>query len=185
MAVKAAKNVRMNVRMKVSNRVVLNETICLIKRAKSQQIIMKSISLDKQVKAVTALKPVFFAKSARIISFSASLLLFLTSMGHAAKYDKEAFFKLEADVQALVASATADAAPLEIKFIKEKMVLAKKAKAEKKKKLEAQLSAQIRAEMKIAQLRADVNALNAELLNKRDQISASEVYILDLEEQLQ
>lgn len=145
---------------------------------------MKPISLDKQVKAETALKPNYFTKSAKSLSSSVLMLLLLTTLGHAAKYDKEAFFKLEADVQALIASPTADAAPLEVKFIKEKMVLAKKAKAEKKKKLEGQLSEQIRAEMKIAQLRADVNALNAELLNKRDQISASEVYLLDLKEQL-
>ncbi|WP_154223615.1 hypothetical protein [Marinicella rhabdoformis] len=145
---------------------------------------MKSISLDKQVKADTALNPVFFTKSPKITLFSVCLLLLMTTLGQAARYDKEAFFKLEAEVQALIASPTADAAPLEVKFIKEKMVLAKKAKAEKKKKLEGQLSEQIRAEMKIAQLRADVNALNAELLNKREQISASEVYLLDLKGQL-
>lgn len=111
-------------------------------------------------------------------------MVILVTSAVAKKYDKNSYFELEADVQALMASEVANAAPLEIKFIKEKMVLAKKAKAEKKKKLEGQLTEQIRAEMSIAQLRAEVNRLNAELLNKRDQISASEVYLLDLKEQL-
>ncbi len=146
---------------------------------------MKSSSLDKQVKPDSAINGVFKPNSLKFMLSVATMLLILTVNGQAAKYDKNSYFQLEADVQALIASPVADAAPLEIKFIKEKMVFAKKAKAEKKKKLEGQLTEQIRAEMKIAHLRAEVNNLNAELLNKRDLISASEVYILDLKEQLQ
>lgn len=145
---------------------------------------MKSYSLDKQVEPETANLSRFSVNLLKNTTLTAGLVVILVTSAVAKKYDKNSYFELEADVQALMASEVANAAPLEIKFIKEKMVLAKKAKAEKKKKLEGQLTEQIRAEMSIAQLRAEVNRLNAELLNKRDQISASEVYLLDLKEQL-
>lgn len=112
------------------------------------------------------------------------MVLMTTTVSAKKKYDKEGYFKLEAKVQALMASPVANAAPLEMKFIREKMVLAKAAKADRKRKLEMQITEQIEAEIQIAHLRSELNQLNAELLNKRDQISASEVYLLELKEQL-
>ncbi|MCX7553539.1 hypothetical protein OS175_06580 [Marinicella sp. S1101] len=101
------------------------------------------------------------------------------------KIDDDSFFKLESDVAAVVNSPVADAAPLEIKFIKEKLQLAKKAKADRKRKLEAQYTAQIYADIEVAKLRATLNRKNNELLDKRDQVSAAQVYLLELQERLQ
>lgn len=146
---------------------------------------MKSISLDKQQQKISRNNGGFCRRSH---TFYLVLVMTLCIQGFDAearkKYDKEGFFKLEAKVNALLNSPVADAAPLEIKFIKEKMVLAKNAKADKKKKLEMQLTEQIEAEIEIAKLRSELNQLNADLLNKRDQLSAGQVYLLDLKEQL-
>ncbi len=128
-------------------------------------------------------------KTAKIVSkntLMAAMVMALmtTAVSAKKKYDKEGYFKLEAKVQALMASPVASAAPLEMKFIREKMVLAKAAKADRKRKLEMQITEQIEAEIQIAHLRSELNQLNAELLNKRDQVSAGEVYLLELKEQL-
>ncbi|WP_133566526.1 hypothetical protein [Marinicella litoralis] len=84
-----------------------------------------------------------------------------------------------------MSSPVADAAPLEIKFIQEKLQLAKKAKADRKKKLEAQYTEQIYADIEIAKLRAELNQLNDVLLNKRDQVSSAQVYLSELLERMQ
>ena len=59
-----------------------------------------------------------------------------------------------------------------------------KAKANGEKREEARLTQQIRADIVIARLRADVNALNQTLLDKRDELSAARVYLQQLEAQL-
>ena len=101
------------------------------------------------------------------------------------KIDKNTYFKLEQDVSEIMSSPVADAAPLEIKFIQEKLQLAKKAKADRKKKLEAQYTEQIYADIEIAKLRAELNQLNNVLLDKRDQVSAAQVYLNELLERIQ
>jgi outer membrane murein-binding lipoprotein Lpp len=99
--------------------------------------------------------------------------------------DDNTYYQLEADVQNVLASPVADAAPLEMKFIREKLVAAKEAKANRKRKLEAQLTEQIYADIKIARMRAELNQLNNELLDKRDQVSAAQLYLAELKERLQ
>ncbi|MFC3193502.1 DUF4398 domain-containing protein [Marinicella sediminis] len=121
---------------------------------------------------------------------TAVLLLLLTMIGGCGstgtiQIDEDTFYQLEADVQNVLASPVADAAPLEMKFIKEKLVLAKEAKASRKRKLEAQLTEQIYADIKIARMRAELNQLNNELLDKRDQVSAARLYLSELQERLQ
>lgn len=101
------------------------------------------------------------------------------------KIDDDTYYQLESDVQQVLASEVADAAPLEMKFIQEKLALAKKAKAERDRKVEAQLTEQIYADIEIAKLRAELNQLNDELLEKRDQISAAQFYLSELKERLQ
>ncbi len=121
---------------------------------------------------------------------TAVLLLLLTMIGGCGstgtiQIDEDTFYQLEADVQNVLASPVADAAPLEMKFIKEKLVLAKEAKASRKRKLEAQLTEQIYADIKIARMRAELNQLNNELLDKRDQVSAARLYLSELQERLE
>ncbi len=100
------------------------------------------------------------------------------------KIDDNTYYQLEEDVAAVINSPVSNAAPLEIKFIKEKLQLAKQAKAERKRKLEAQYTAQIYADIEIAKLRAELNRKNNELLDKRDQVSAAQVYLMELQERL-
>ena len=149
----------------------------------SSQIIMKSTSLNKLMKLIVI-------KTNLKHTIKPSILLFLTAfscVGLTAKYkiDKNTYFKLEADVKQIMSSPVADAAPLEIKFIQEKLQLAKKAKADRKKKLEAQYTEQIYADIEIAKLRAELNQLNDVLLNKRDQVSSAQVYLSELLERMQ
>ncbi len=144
---------------------------------------MKSNSLNKLMKR-NIIK--FHPKS----TSTAVLLLLLTMIGGCGstgtiQIDEDTFYQLEADVQNVLASPVADAAPLEMKFIKEKLVLAKEAKASRKRKLEAQLTEQIYADIKIARMRAELNQLNNELLDKRDQVSAARLYLSELQERLQ
>jgi uncharacterized small protein (DUF1192 family) len=101
------------------------------------------------------------------------------------KIDEDSYYQLEQDVTAILNSPVADAAPLEMKFIKDKLQLAKKAKADKKRSLEAQITEQIYADIKIANMRTELNRLNNELLNKRDQVSAAQLYLAELQERLQ
>lgn len=124
-------------------------------------------------------------KSMLLMAFMMLMSLF-SEKGSAAGYkiDKNSYFKLEADVAKIINSPVADAAPLEIKFIKEKLQLAKKAKANRKKKLEAQYTEQIYADIEIAKMRAELNQLNNLLLDKRDQVSAAQAYLAGLKERL-
>ncbi len=146
---------------------------------------MKSSNLDKQHSHINSKWSLFSRNSFKIWLVLGLMLIFWSLNTEARKkYDEEAYFKLEAEVETLIDSPVTNVAPLEIKFIKEKMVEAKNAKAERDRKLETQLIAQIRAEMEIANLRYEVNQLNDDLLEKRDQLSAAQVYLLDLKEQL-
>lgn len=94
------------------------------------------------------------------------------------------FYQLQQEVESIKNSDVADAAPLEMKFITEKLQRAKQAKANGDKREEARLTQQIRADMTIARLRAKVNKLNQTLLEKRDELSAARVYLQELEAQL-
>jgi len=96
----------------------------------------------------------------------------------------ETYYQLMEEVEAVKGSAVADAAPLEMKFITEKLQAAKRAKANGNKREEARLTQQIRSDIEVAKLRAKVNQLNQELLEKRDDLSAARVYLQQLEAQL-
>ncbi|MCB1581873.1 MAG: DUF4398 domain-containing protein [Marinicella sp.] len=115
-----------------------------------------------------------------------SLLTFISFNGLAKKFkvDKNTYFELEGAVNAVLASPVADSAPLEMKFIKEKLTLAKQAKADRDRKLEAQYTEQIYADIEIAKLRAELNQLNDVLLNKRDQVSEAQLYLKELQDRL-
>ena len=147
------------------------------------QIINKSRALNKLIKPFISLK-------SRKKQHSILLLAFLTLLSGCGspggtKIDDNTFYQLEADVAAVASSDVANAAPLEIKFIKEKLQLAKKAKADRDRRLEARLTEQIYADIELARLRAQLNQQNNELLDKRDQVSSAQVYLLELKEQLQ
>ena len=143
---------------------------------------MKSNSLNKLMKLI--INKLRLNNSIQLLIVL--ILTTFTCVGFAAKYkiDKNTYFELEQDVTQIMSSPVADAAPLEIKFIKEKLQLAKKAKADRKKKLEAQYTEQIYADIEIAKLRAELNQLNNVLLNKRDQVSAAQVYLSELLERI-
>ena len=144
---------------------------------------MKSNSLNKLMKRnISKFHPKYAS--------TAALMLLLTILGGCGstgslQVDEDTYYQLEADVQNVLASPVADAAPLEMKFIREKLVAAKEAKANRKRKLEAQLTEQIYADIKIARMRAELNQLNNELLDKRDQVSAAQLYLAELKERLQ
>ena len=144
---------------------------------------MKSNSLNKLMKLNITSFPLKSGQSWVIVL----LLTLLTACGSpgVTKIDEDSYYQLEQDVNAILNSAVADAAPLEMKFIKEKLQLAKKAKADKKRSLEAQITEQIYADIKIANMRTELNQLNHELLNKRDQVSAAQLYLAELQERLQ
>ncbi|KAA3647531.1 MAG: DUF4398 domain-containing protein [Proteobacteria bacterium] len=94
------------------------------------------------------------------------------------------FYQLQQDVESIKNSQVADAAPMEMKIISEKLQRTKQAKANGDLREEARLTQQIRADMTIARLRAKVNGLNQSLLEKRDELSAARVYLQQLEAQL-
>ncbi len=94
------------------------------------------------------------------------------------------YYQLEQEVEAVKNSEVADAAPLEMKFITEKLQRAKQAKARGDKREEARLTQQIRSDIELAKLRAKVNRMNQQLLEKRDELSAARVYLQQLEAQL-
>lgn len=147
------------------------------------QIINKSKALNKLIKVFISQNKV----KTHLIVLNLSVLTILTGCGSpgATKIDDNTYYQLESDVAALRNSPIADAAPLELKFIQEKLLLAKKAKADRKRGLEAQYTEQIYADIEIAKLRAELNQKNNELLNKRDQVSAAQVYYMELQERLQ
>lgn len=146
------------------------------------QIINKSKAFNKLMKP-------FINPESRNIHLLLVILTFLTLLTAcgspgSTKIDDDTFYQLEQDVADLVNSNVADAAPLEIKFIQEKLVMTKKAKADRDRRLEAQYTEQIYADIQIAKLRAELNKKNDELLNKRDQVSSAQVYLLELKERL-
>lgn len=146
------------------------------------QIINKSTAINKLFKSISSHNGV----KTRVLTLNLAFLTLLTACGSpgGTKIDDNTYFQLENDVAAVVNSPVADAAPLEIKFIKEKLQLAKKAKAEKNRKLEAQYTEQIYADINTAVLRAELNEKNNLLLDKRDQVSAAQVYYHELQEKL-
>ncbi len=148
-----------------------------------KQIINKSRAFNKLIKPFRSL----YAVKTQLIVLILAFLTVLSGCGSpgATKIDDNTFYQLEADVAALINSPMADAAPLEIKFIQQKLQLAKQAKAERKRGLEAQYTEQIYADIEIVKLRAELNQKNNQLLNKRDQVSAAQVYLLELQERLQ
>lgn len=103
----------------------------------------------------------------------------------ATKIDDDSFYQMETDVAAVANSPVADAAPLEIKGIQEKLQMAKKAKADRDRRTEAQLTEQIYADIKLAKKRAELKQKNNELLELRDQVSSAQVYLMELKERLQ
>ena len=147
------------------------------------QIISKSMAFNKLMKGFNS--P--FKVKNQLIVLILTILIVLSGCGSpgATKIDDNTYYQLEADVAALINSSMADAAPLEIKFIQQKLQLAKQAKAERKRSLEAQYTEQIYADIEIVKLRAELNQKNNELLNKRDQVSAAQVYLLELQGRLQ
>ncbi len=147
------------------------------------QIISKSKALNKQVKPFMSTE----SRKKAVFLLYLAILTSLSGCGSTGgtKIDDNTYYQLEQDVAAIINSSIADAAPLEIKFIKEKLQLAKQAKAERKRKLEAQYTAQIYSDIEIAKLRAELNQKNNMLLNKRDQVSAAQVYLMELEARLQ
>ncbi len=144
---------------------------------------MKSNSLNKLMKLI--INKIVPNSSVQLLTVL--VLTTFSGVGFTKKFkiDKNTYFKLEQDVSEIMSSPVADAAPLEIKFIQEKLQLAKKAKADRKKKLEAQYTEQIYADIEIAKLRAELNQLNNVLLDKRDQVSAAQVYLNELLERIQ
>ncbi len=144
---------------------------------------MKSNSLNKLMKLIINK----IAPNSSVQLLTVLVLTTFSGVGFTKKFkiDKNTYFKLEQDVSEIMSSPVADAAPLEIKFIQEKLQLAKKAKADRKKKLEAQYTEQIYADIEIAKLRAELNQLNNVLLDKRDQVSAAQVYLNELLERIQ
>lgn len=126
------------------------------------------------------------AKINRQATLLCSLFAFLTlcACGPQLKPEQDELLVLQQKIQNMLNSSVADAAPLEMKFVQQKMALAQQARTDKKRKLEAAYIDEVKAEIKVAQLRNDLNRLNDELLNKRDKASAAEVYLLDLKEQL-
>lgn len=147
------------------------------------QIINKSKAFNK---LVMPFKSSYSVKTQLMVLILAFLTV-LSGCGSpgATKIDDNTYYQMEADVTALINSSMADAAPLEIKFIQQKLQLAKQAKAERKRSLEAQYTEQIYADIEIVKLRAELNQKNNELLNKRDQVSAAQVYLLELQGRLQ
>lgn len=139
---------------------------------------MKSNSLNKLMKQIIN----NLTTNNSLLLLIVLILTTFSGVGLAQKYkiDKNTYYKLEEDVKQIMSSPVADAAPLELKFIQEKLQLAKKAKADRKKKLEAQYTEQIYADIETAKLRAELNQLNDVLLNKRDQVSAAQVYLSEL-----
>jgi len=148
-----------------------------------KQIINKSKAFNKLIKVFISPNKV----KIHLILLNLALLTILSGCGSpgATKIDDNTYAQLESDVTALMNTSVADAAPLEIKFIQEKLRLAKQAKADRKKSLETQYTEQIYADIKIAKLRSELNQKNNELLNKRDQVSAAQVYQMELQERLQ
>ncbi len=148
-----------------------------------KQIINKSKAFNKLVKVFISPNRV----KIHVIALNLAFLTILSGCGSpgATKIDDNTYGQLESDVAALINSSVADAAPLEIKFIQEKLQLVQQAKADRKRGLEAQYTEQIYADIQIAKLRAELNHKNNELLNKRDQVSAAQVYQMELQERLQ
>lgn len=144
---------------------------------------MKSKGLNKLMKPIINLQ----AKKIHHFLLVCAFLTTLSGCGSpgGTKIDDNTFYQLEQDVQQVLNSAVADAAPLEMKFIREKLQLAKKAKAERDRRSESQYTQQIYADIEIAKLRAELNQKNNELLDRRDQLSAAQVYLAELQERLQ
>lgn len=131
-------------------------------------------------------KPMKTPKINRQATLLCSLLTILTlsGCGSQVKPKQDELLILEQKVQAMLNSPVADSAPLEMKFVQQKMALAKQAEADRKRKLQATYIDEVKADIKVAQLRYDLNKLNNQLLDKRDKVSAAEVYLMDLKEQL-
>ncbi len=144
---------------------------------------MKSKGLNKLMKPIINLQMKKIHHYLMVLTF----LTVLSGCGSpgGTKIDDNTFYQLEQDVQQILNSSIADAAPLEMKFIREKLQLAKKAKADRDRRSEAQYTTQIYADIEVAKLRAELNNKNNELLDRRDQLSAAQVYLAELKERLQ
>jgi hypothetical protein len=147
-----------------------------------KQIISKSKAFNKLMKPF--ISPNIINKQFFVLYLAFMTIMTGCGSPGATKIDDNTFYQLESDVAALINSPVADAAPLEMKFIQEKLRLAKQAKADRKRSMEAQYTEQIYADIKTAKLRLELNQKNNQLLNKRDQVSAAQVYLLELQERL-
>ncbi|GAA4819201.1 hypothetical protein GCM10011365_10290 [Marinicella pacifica] len=127
-------------------------------------------------------KPLQSLKKALLLAFLSTLIA--CSPPTVVEINDNTYYQLEEQVEAVKNSQVADAAPLEMKFITEKLQRAKKAKAMGEKREEARLTQQIRSDIEVARLRAKVNRMNQALLEKRDELSAARVYLQQLEAQL-
>ncbi|MCF6301042.1 MAG: DUF4398 domain-containing protein [Proteobacteria bacterium] len=113
------------------------------------------------------------------------LVTFLvTACGSNTKPSEDALFEIETRYQNTLNSPVANAAPVEMKFIKEKLALAKQAKADRDNSSVFQLIEQIKGDLTIAKMRAKVNKQNNKLLNQRELISETQMHLLELKEQL-
>lgn len=91
---------------------------------------------------------------------------------------------LKARYEQVKNTEVADSAPMEMRFINEKLDQAYQALSERDVKMAVQLTEQIELDFKIVESRARVNQLNDQLLDLREKISESQLLLSDLEEQL-
>jgi len=110
--------------------------------------------------------------------------ILVTGCGPNTKPSEDALFEIETRYQNVLNSPMANAAPVEMKFIKEKLALAKQAKSDRDNRTVSQLIEQIKGDLKIAKIRAKVNEQNNRLLNQRELVSETQMHLLELKEQL-
>ncbi len=103
----------------------------------------------------------------------------------AAKKQHDNYAEVAAMVKALEQSEDTDSAPVEMKFIHEKLALAASAIEDRKHKDAEKLLEQIRSDIQVVKLRAQVNQLNDELLDALDRVSAAQSQLHLLQERLQ
>ena len=122
-----------------------------------------------------SLKPLFF------------LLITLSVIGctQNVRVDTTQLNALNARYEQMRNSEIANSAPVEMKFIGEKLEQAYDAMNRRDSKTATDLAEQIELDFQIAETRAMVNRLNDELLDSREKVSEAEALLMDLEEQLQ
>ncbi|WP_395375460.1 DUF4398 domain-containing protein [Marinicella sp. W31] len=117
--------------------------------------------------------------------FSLVLLLSVAGCTQNVKVDTTELNALNARYEQMRNSEIADSAPVEMKFIGEKLERAFQAMNSRDNKTAANLAEQIELDFQVAETRAMVNRLNDELLDAREKVLEAEVLLDDLTEQLQ